>query len=749
MNKIYDRLNEAQLEAVTHSEGPLLIMAGAGSGKTRVLTCRIAHLLEQGVEPWRILAITFTNKAAAEMKERVAKLVGASAKRIWISTFHSFCAKFLRYEIESLSGYKKNFVIYDSGDSQAVIKACLKELNLDDKQYVPNAIQSAISNAKNALQTAGEYAQLAGGFYEQKVAEIYTLYQQKLKENNALDFDDLLLLTVKLLDQNDAVREKYSEQFRYIMIDEYQDTNRAQYLLAQLLAQKHGNLCVVGDADQSIYAWRGADIRNILDFQSDYADAKVIKLEENYRSKRNILDAANAVIEHNSSRLPKLLKTRQEPGEKISCYLAGHERDEAQFIADTLLGQHTLYHIPYGDMAVLYRTNAQSRVIEEALMRAGIPYTMVGGLKFYDRKEIKDVLAYLKVLFNPADSLALLRIVNVPKRGLGNTSIERVTDYAAEQGINLFDVISNPDQVPKLTSKAKHQFENLSTLLFDLMGKAATLKADDLIEQILDKSGYLAELEAEKTPQADARIENLKELLSVAKDFPELENFLEQVALVSDIDSADLEEDRAILMTLHAAKGLEFRVAVLAGLEEGIFPHARTLASDEEVEEERRICYVGITRAKEKLFLTYARNRTIFGRTQASAPSRFLDEIPKELLQIEESEQLLYGSWQSSSSYRPQRPVHSTQVTNSFVPKKPAMNPVKQASKPVTKPLSPLRQAGQTASYQVGEKVHHKTYGSGTIVSVKGTGEEQEISIAFPGAGVKPFMAKYAPLRKI
>jgi DNA helicase-2/ATP-dependent DNA helicase PcrA len=467
MSTIFDGLNPAQAEAVRTTDGPLLIMAGAGSGKTKVLTCRIAHLLERGVAPWSILAITFTNKAAAEMKERVHKLVGQAAQSIWLSTFHAFCARFLRMEIEELGMYKRNFVIYDTSDAQVVIKTCLKELNLDDKQFAPNAVLSAISNAKNQLLDPMQFARQADNFHAQKVAEIYELYQRKLFSNNALDFDDLLMTSVRLLDHNEEVRQKYREKFRYILIDEYQDTNHAQYLLAKLLLNDHHNLCVVGDADQSIYGWRGADIRNIMDFEDDYPEAKVIKLEQNYRSTQVILDAANAVIEQNIERKPKKLWTDNNEGERIGYYQAAEERDEAHFIADTINRHNRVDDISYGDMAVLYRTNAQSRVIEEAFMRYGIPYTMVGGLKFYDRKEIKDILAYLKVLFNPADTISLLRIINVPRRGIGEATIAKLNDHAFRNNLTLFDVVSNPDLVPDLGTRAKRPLEGLAELLWE------------------------------------------------------------------------------------------------------------------------------------------------------------------------------------------------------------------------------------------------------------------------------------------
>lgn len=742
MQNIFDGLNPAQAAAAGHITGPLLIMAGAGSGKTKVLTCRIAYLLEQNVAPYNILAITFTNKAAAEMRERVDRMVGSIAKDIWLSTFHAFCAKFLRMEIDGLGGYKRNFVIYDSSDSQAVIKACLKELNLDDKQFAPNSIQATISNAKNALTDEREFARDADTFFAQKVAEIYQLYQNKLRNNNALDFDDLLMCTVRLLENNQEVREKYQNKFKYILIDEYQDTNHAQYLLAHMLAAKHRNLCVVGDADQSIYGWRGADIRNIMDFENDYPEAKVIKLEQNYRSTKTILEAANAVIEHNSDRKPKALWTENSQGEPISYYLANDERDEAQYIASNITKLNTVYNVPYGDMAVLYRTNAQSRVIEEAFMKTGIAYTMVGGLKFYDRKEIKDILAYLRVIFNPADTVSLLRIINVPRRGIGDTTIGRLNEYAISNNLTLFDVISNPDLVPDLTARAKRPLEALAELIFNLMSLQQSMAVVDLIDKVMNDSGYIAELEKEQTPQSEVRIENLRELLSVAKEFANgelennLENFLSHVALVSDVDTADLAGEKVTLMTLHSAKGLEFPVAFMAGMEEGLFPHSRTLMNECEIEEERRICYVGITRARRKLYLSNARMRTIYGKTIMYPVSRFMSEIPEHTL---ERVELKPSRFDLRSGLTPAgglaRQTPQTTATHTM-----------QAPKPTFTQVGPI---GQPASWKVGDKAQHNKWGIGTVVDVRGNGEEQELKIAFPGQGIKQLMTKYAPIAKV
>uniref|UniRef100_UPI0040285262 UvrD-helicase domain-containing protein n=1 Tax=Megasphaera sp. TaxID=2023260 RepID=UPI0040285262 len=621
MNPIFDTLNDRQCEAVKHTEGPLLITAGAGSGKTKVLTCRIAHLLELGVAPYRILAITFTNKAAKEMKERVTNLVGAQADSIWLSTFHSFCAKLLRFEIDGFHGYTRNFTIYDSSDQLVLVKDCLKKLNLDDKQFTPRSVLGTISSAKNVLMDAKAFAAKASDFYEQKVADVYALYQEKLRENNAVDFDDLLFLAVRLLQENEEVREKYQSRFQYILVDEYQDTNHAQYALTKILAARWRNICVVGDADQSIYAWRGADIRNIIDFTRDYPDAASIKLEQNYRSTKTILHAANAVIDNNESRPKKTLWTDNPTGNKIIHYQAQTEHDEADYIAGVIYNRHEISHEPYGDMAILFRTNAQSRVLEEKLMRYAIPYTMVGGTKFYDRKEIKDVLAYLSLLYNPEDSLSLTRIINVPKRNIGATTMEHVAAYAEAQGISLFEALSSTDEIP-VTKRAKASLENFAAMIFDLLNDIEGKDVLSLIETVIKQTGYgdMLDKEAEHDPQGESRKENVGEFLSVAKDYmdsnPEgnLQDFLENVALVSDVDDFESSDSKVTLMTLHAAKGLEFPVVFLTGLDEGLFPHSRTLMDPAQVEEERRLAYVGITGSERQLYVTTAFTRTMYGR---------------------------------------------------------------------------------------------------------------------------------------
>lgn len=728
MNSLLTGLNKEQQQAVQHTEGPLLILAGAGSGKTKVLTVRIAHLLAQGVNPYEILAITFTNKAAKEMKSRVEGLVGDVANRIWLSTFHSFCAKFLRFELDNFLGYNSNFTIYDTSDSQAVIKAALKALNLDDKYYPVGAMIAAISDAKNKLLFASDFRKQARDFYQQKVADVYEYYERELRKNNALDFDDLLLVAVKLLQSNEAVLDKYSKRFRYVMIDEYQDTNHAQYLLAKLLAAHWKNIAVVGDADQSIYAWRGADIQNILDFEKDYPNCTSIKLEQNYRSTKIILDAANAVIENNEGRPKKNLWTDKTEGAKIQHFTAQSEHEEAAFVGDTIAKKHDIHGVPYGDMAILYRTNAQSRVLEEALIKRALPYIMVGGTKFYDRKEIKDVLAYLRVLYNPFDDLSLLRIINVPKRSIGATTVAKLQDYARANGTSLFMTLTQLHLVDSIKGKTKEKLEEFGILIFTLVAEMEDRTVLDILESILDRTGYLAQLEESTDPQDQARAENIGELLSVAKDFQDtnpsgtVEDFLEQVALVNDVDSFEQEESKVTLMTLHAAKGLEFPIVFLGGLEEGLFPHSRTLMNPEEIEEERRLAYVGITRAEKELYISNATTRTVFGRTSSYLPSRFIDEIPEELV----------------DGLRAKRKVPDD--IKRHVPQHMSVT-----SRPVTKPI--VRNE-VIADWKIGDTAIHSKWGNGKVINVAGEGAGMKLTIEFPTQGVRVVMAKFAPVKK-
>lgn len=733
MNPIFDTLNDRQCEAVKHTEGPLLITAGAGSGKTKVLTYRIAHLLELGVAPYRILAITFTNKAAKEMKERVTNLVGAQADSIWLSTFHSFCAKLLRFEVDGFHGYTRNFTIYDSSDQLVLVKDCLKKLNLDDKQFMPRSVLGTISSAKNVLMDAKAFAAKASDFYEQKVADVYALYQEKLRENNAVDFDDLLFLAVRLLQEKEEVREKYQSRFQYILVDEYQDTNHAQYALTKILAARWRNICVVGDADQSIYAWRGADIRNIIDFTRDYPDAASIKLEQNYRSTKTILHAANAVIDNNESRPKKTLWTENPTGNKIIHYQAQTEHDEADYIAGVIYNRHEISHEPYGDMAILFRTNAQSRVFEEKLMRYAIPYTMVGGTKFYDRKEIKDVLAYLRLLYNPEDSLSLTRIINVPKRNIGATTMEHVAAYAEAQGISLFEALSSTDEIP-VTKRAKASLENFAAMIFDLLNDIEGKDVLSLIETVIKQTGYgdMLDKEAEHDPQGESRKENVGEFLSVAKDYMDsnpdgnLQDFLENVALVSDVDDFESSDSKVTLMTLHAAKGLEFPVVFLTGLDEGLFPHSRTLLDPAQVEEERRLAYVGITRAERQLYVTNAVTRTMYGRISAYMPSRFLAEIPSQFMEDYHRKSAMPQS-RTTAVPGKQRVSILTKPVASSLPKKHAV----------------------TDTFAKGDKVRHKIWGIGTVLDVIGEGTNMQMKIQFPTKGVRQVVVKYAPLEKI
>ncbi len=729
-------LNPAQKEAVNYITGPLLILAGAGSGKTRVLTQRISYLIEQGVYPRHILAITFTNKAAAEMKERVARLVGEDARDIWVATFHSTCVRILRREIEAVAGYNRNFVIYDTSDQHVVIKNCLKQLNLDEKKFPFRNVSAVISDAKNKLQGPDKFAVLASDYFQQKCAEVYKLYQQNLIANNALDFDDLIMVTVRLFESNPHVLRYYQDRFQYIMVDEYQDTNHAQYALVNLLAGRHRNLCVVGDVDQSIYGWRGADIQNILDFEHDYPDARVIKLEQNYRSTKKILEAANEVIAHNLSRKEKSLWTENIEGQPVVYYTANDEYDEGRFIADKIALLRRREDKPYSDFAVLYRTNAQSRALEEVFMRSGIPYRMVGGVKFYERKEIKDILAYLRVVLNPNDSVSLGRVVNVPKRGIGDASYGKVVEYANGCGLSIFEVLKNAGQVPGLSTRSARTMAEFAAMLAKFIELKETLHVTSLVEEILAKTSYLEELRTERTPEAESRLENLKEFLSVTKEYDQtsedktLEGFLAEVSLVSDIDTLPEGEDAVIMMTMHSAKGLEFPVVFIAGMEEGIFPHNRAILENHEMEEERRLCYVAITRAENKLYMTNASRRTLFGNTLYNNPSRFIEEIPEELVTRDDPSEpgrsVSQPRFNSQEGRVKSRPAWSTSGT-------PLQSP----------------QASNLPNYQLGDKVSHPKFGQGAIVAITGEGPDAEITVAFAGAGLRKLLAQYANLKRI
>jgi len=740
-------LNEPQQRAVACLQGPLLIVAGAGSGKTRVLTFRIANLLEHGVPPYRILAITFTNKAAREMHERVDALIGDAAQDVWLSTFHSFCARFLRMELEHYGRYAKNFVIYDAADSKGLIRECLKELNIDEKHTAPGAVQAHISDAKNRLLDVAAFTAQATDFFAEQVAKIYALYQSKLQENNALDFDDLLMLTVELLTKNEELRTKYQKKFQYILVDEYQDTNGAQYAITKLLAAEHRNICVVGDADQSIYGWRGADMRNIMNFEKDYPEATVILLEQNYRSTKNILAAANAVIENNLTRKKKELWTDNPTGDRITIYEGATEKNEASYIVREVERLHTMFHVKYGDIAVLYRTNAQSRNIEEAFYATGVPYAMVGSVRFYDRREIKDIIAYLRVIYNPRDTLSLLRIINVPRRGLGPTSIARMMETAEEYRISLFEVITDAQllsMIPKLSAKVKLALEEFAAMVFTFMGQLGTRPIHEIVEDVIETSGYAAALEEEKKEDNRDRLENLREFISVAKNFDDgaaegengLADFLAQIALISDVDQTEQSDGTVTLMTFHAAKGLEFPAVFMAGMEEGLFPHSRTLLDDTEIEEERRTCYVGITRAERRLYLTYARQRTIYGRTEMSRPSRFLAEIPEELVEHKEADFFSGTDLRAPSNIWSERSTRTERKRYMPPPQHTA------ADGSVIRPDA-------SAAFKAGDAVRHSKWGDGRIVAISGSGEDAELSIAFPGEGIKKFVQKYAPILKL
>jgi DNA helicase-2/ATP-dependent DNA helicase PcrA len=751
-DKLLNGLNPEQQSAVKATDGPLLLMAGAGSGKTRVLTHRIAYLIvEKRVNPYNILAITFTNKAAREMKERIRKMMGGAAEEIWISTFHSMCVRILRRDIDRM-GFNRNFTILDTTDQQSVVKGILKDKNLDPKKNDPRAILGSISSAKNELITPEEYAKTAGGYFEQTVSDIYTEYQRRLRKNQALDFDDLIMMTIQLFQRVPEVLEYYQRKFQYIHVDEYQDTNRAQYMLVKLLASRFRNLCVVGDSDQSIYRWRGADIANILSFEKDYPNATVILLEQNYRSTKRILLAANKVIENNLNRKAKNLWTENPEGNKLVYYRADSEQGEAQFVAGKIkeLTRDTQYKL--SDIAILYRTNAQSRVMEEVLLKSNIEYAIVGGTKFYDRKEIKDMLAYLRLISNPDDDISLQRVINVPKRGIGTTSVDKIGGFAAMHDMSLYQALESVELLglsPK-TTKAAGQFRDL---IHNYTNMQEFLSVTELVEEILDKTGYREMLKAEKSLEAQSRLENLEELLSVTKNFEEssedksLVAFLTDLALVADIDSLDDDgekTDSITLMTLHSAKGLEFPVVFLIGMEEGVFPHSRSLMEEAEMEEERRLAYVGITRAEQTLFLTNAQMRTLFGRTNMNPASRFIREIPEDLIEgVEPPEKSMDTSFGSSSggrtfgssgtSFGSARGSFATPST----PRKPVMRPVSAAS------------SGEDIGWKVGDKAQHGKWGIGTVVSVKGQGEGTELDIAFPSpVGIKRLLAKFAPITK-
>ena len=752
-------LNPQQRIAVENTEGPLLVLAGAGSGKTRVLTYRVAHLMEKGVPAWKILAITFTNKAAKEMAERVQALTGEAGSEAWISTFHACCARILRRDIEKL-GYKRQFAIYDEDDRMSVIKAVLKELNLGDKEYPPKAVKAAISDAKNRMLSPDEWLRDAGDdFRNRKYYEAYRLYERTLRGNNALDFDDLLVKTLELLAEQPPVLEYYQNRFDYILVDEYQDTNRAQYELVRLLAGKKRNLCVVGDDDQSIYGWRGADIHNILDFEKDFPDAKVVKLEQNYRSTGNILDAANQVIAHNQGRKEKALWTQAGEGEKIALYHALDERDEAAFIA-AMTRKLIAHGARAGDVAVLYRTNAQSRVLEEAFVRGGIPYHVYGGQKFYERREVKDLIAYMRALVNPDDDVSLRRIINEPKRGIGETTVEALQSYASSAEMSLMSAVLDVENAP-LAARPKKLIGEFAELMIDLTEALYEKTASEFLEFMIDKTGYVRALEAVKSDENAARIENIRELQGAVTEFerlnPEggLADFLENVALVADTDSLNEGGGSVTLMTLHSAKGLEFDNVFLPGMEENIFPLARASYDDELMEEERRLAYVGITRAKKRLFLSHARSRALYNSRSANELSRFVSEIPARLLTDGTQRGDARRVPPPSASHGFDRSGGSGYYSGRGTGAKPSA-----PSKPglgipgVQKGFgsfvgSQARSAKPIALFRVGDRVIHRSFGRGRVVEVMGAGEEQRVRVAFDGSVEKVFSASIAPIVKV
>ncbi|HFI5638366.1 TPA: DNA helicase PcrA [Streptococcus agalactiae] len=756
MNPLIIGMNDKQAEAVQTTDGPLLIMAGAGSGKTRVLTHRIAYLIdEKYVNPWNILAITFTNKAAREMRERAIALNPATQDTL-IATFHSMCVRILRREADYI-GYNRNFTIVDPGEQRTLMKRIIKQLNLDTKKWNERSILGTISNAKNDLLDEIAYEKQAGDMYTQVIAKCYKAYQEELRRSEAMDFDDLIMMTLRLFDQNKDVLAYYQQRYQYIHVDEYQDTNHAQYQLVKLLASRFKNICVVGDADQSIYGWRGADMQNILDFEKDYPQAKVVLLEENYRSTKKILQAANNVINHNKNRRPKKLWTQNDEGEQIVYHRANNEQEEAVFVASTIDNIVREQGKNFKDFAVLYRTNAQSRTIEEALLKSNIPYTMVGGTKFYSRKEIRDVIAYLNILANTSDNISFERIVNEPKRGVGPGTLEKIRSFAYEQNMSLLDSSSNV-MISPLKGKAAQAVWDLANLILTLRSKLDSLTVTEITEKLLDKTGYLEALQVQNTLESQARIENIEEFLSVTKNFddnPEitvegetgldrLSRFLNDLALIADTDDSATETAEVTLMTLHAAKGLEFPVVFLIGMEEGVFPLSRAIEDADELEEERRLAYVGITRAEQILFLTNANTRTLFGKTSYNRPTRFIREIDDELIQYQGLARPVNSSF--GVKYSKEQPTQFGQGMSL----QQALQARKSNSQPqVTAQLQALNtNNSHETSWEIGDVATHKKWGDGTVLEVSGSGKTQELKINFPGIGLKKLLASVAPISK-
>ena len=772
MNKeeLINGLNDKQKEAVLATDGPCLVIAGAGSGKTKVLTHKIAYDIESGIKPWNILAITFTNKAANEMKERIEKLIGDAAKDLWMGTFHSICVRILRRYIDRI-GYKTDFVIFDTSDQKTLIKECLKTLKVDDKIFTDRGVLSEISNGKNEMLEPKAYGvKYAGDFRKKTIAEIYELYQRRLRENNAIDFDDIINFTIKILSENPDVLDYNTEKFKYILVDEYQDTNKAQFTLVSLLASKYGNVTAVGDNDQGIYSFRGADISNILNFERDFPGTKIIKLEQNYRCTGNILKAANAVIKHNENKYDKKLWTENEEGHLPCIYCGEDEYDEGRYIVEQINHLKTEEYYKNSDFTILYRMNAQSRAIEDILMREGIPYKVIGGLKFYERKEIKDIIAYLRLIHNSADNLSLKRIINEPKRGIGKTSIEQIQEISDKTGNSMYEIIRNAQEygLTRVFSNSRDFIEQIEYL----KSKKDELKISDLIKETLNKTGYTKALENENSVEAETRIENLEEFLTVAIEFEEesadntLAEFLENITLSSDIDGMEDQDNSITLMTLHSAKGLEFPVVFLVGMEEGIFPGYKTIGEPQALEEERRLFYVGITRAKQYLYLTCAKHRTIFGSTSYNQVSRFVKEIPEELLEgyaevverksVDKEEFKDYGYRWSYGKGQTVKTFKMSEEDKSAVAKTIGEQGTKSEYQYRTAEsfLNSIKQNNQTndvdlSKYQVGQRVYHKKFGEGTITKLEQEGNDVKVDLEFDKAGHKRLMAKFAGLEII
>lgn len=751
-----DSLNPQQRLAAETLEGPVLILAGAGSGKTRALTYRIANLIDHGVQPWHILAITFTNKAAKEMRERVSALVGESGEEVWVSTFHSMCARILRRDIEKL-GYTRSFTIYDDDDQTSVIKEILKKLNIDDKLLPVREIKTRISGAKDKLLSPDEwFAQSEKDFRAQLFHDVYSAYEQKLRTSNALDFDDLLVRTLELFADHPPVLDSYRQRFRYVHVDEYQDTNFAQYSLVKLLTSESRNLCVVGDDDQSIYGWRGADVHNILDFEKDFPDATVIKLEQNYRSTANILDAANQVIAHNVGRMEKVLWTESEAGEPIKLFNAGDEREEAAWICDRIQQMHLKKQAENGDIAILYRSNSQSRVLEEMLVRAGIPYRIYGGLRFYDRKEVKDIVAYLRCIVNPSDDVSLRRIINNPKRSIGDSTVAELVRHAAEKEMPLYSALADiPDT---LSARPKKCVSDFGDLMNELVLTLEDMGVSEFVNYVVERTGLKAQYEKDQSEEGQNRVENINEFLGAvteyeqAADNPSLSDYLENVALISDLDNATGESKAVTLMTIHSAKGLEFPVVFLTGMEEGIFPNGRCMGDDEKLEEERRLCYVAITRAQKRLHISYAAQRMLYNQVNYNAPSRFIGEIPKRLLDdqlISTRERSFPGAMASYQHPTPKRTPRYQATAAGIGQGSSALGipGVQKGFTPSAARSLPLASVGNL--FKKGDRVMHRKFGEGNVVAIQGSGADARITISFVAYGIKEFALSIAPIVKV